>query len=97
MPLQHPRLTVRRLMVAVAMIAVFLGGAVWVRRRAEFARSRSADHRAMFFEVMHSPEAVQNFEADKRIAKYHLEWEMKWDRAASRPWLPFEAEPPAPE
>jgi hypothetical protein len=33
----------------------------------------------------------------RRIARYHAELTTKYERAAARPWLPIESDPPLPE
>jgi hypothetical protein len=49
---------------------------------------------------MQTPNAAET-EADKatmhRIAQYHADLSSKYERAASRPWLPLDPDPPEPQ
>ena len=101
MTIPRPRLTVRRLMIVVALAGLALSGDLTLRRRAQFARERAAYHQNMFLEVLlpGPTEEVSEAERDKhlRMAKYHLACQSRWMRAATDPWFPFEADPPTPE
>ncbi len=105
--LPRVRFTVRRLMVAVALAAVAIGGVAWVARVERLA----SEYRRQY--ARHSAE-VQRYgeEASKalglgggrerhvrasRLAAYHARLESKYGRAAHNPWLPVEPDPPPPE
>ena len=94
---RRPRLTVRRLMIAVALAGLMTGGAVSLQRRAEFAHARAEHHEVELCEMMLSYLAFMNDERFECVAAYHREREARWRKAARWPWLPFEADPPEPE
>jgi hypothetical protein len=89
MRLLRPRFTVRRLMVAVAVVGVVLGiGSDLDRRRRRFLDLRS----------YYREKAVIHSECWTRIVSmrdYYLS--RKYERAARYPWLPVAPDPPEPE
>ena len=97
MKIPRPRLTVRRLMIVVALAGMGLGGAATLRRRAEFARARASHHSTATFEGIGGSTSAADFERAIKRVKYHLEREGRWRAAAARPWLPVLPDPPAPE
>ena len=93
----RPRITVRRLLVLIALVGIGLGGSDWVRRRRAHAEAMAEHHSSLFFAAMRPipPDDPDPFPW-KKWADYHLALEFKWRRAARRPWLPFEPDPPEP-
>jgi hypothetical protein len=84
------RFTVRRMMVAVAILANVLGLLVWVDRRATQFRDRRDFHR------MHWSAIDEGFAVEAAQAAYHRAMAEKYRGAAERPWLPVEPDPPEP-
>jgi len=90
-----PRITTRRLMVLVAVAAIFAFGAVMVRKAREY-RHAAARHaiKARIIELEAGPATISK---DRERAAYHSRMKGKYDRAASRPWLPVPPDPPPPK
>jgi hypothetical protein len=94
MKLLHRRLTVRRLMIVVAIVACGIGG--W--RYGESRRERFA-----YLEVKHKslslPRIVDGFEPgpSQEVADYHRAMANKYRFARQYPWLPVASDPPEPE
>jgi hypothetical protein len=82
MKIPHPRFTVRRLMVAVAIVALPIG--LWGRSMA-FAR------------IAREHAAREKDFADARASSYHWNLAVKYERAAMYPWLPVAPDPPEPQ
>ena len=80
--------TVRRIMLVVAVVAIF---AMVVRLRflTSIYRNRCELH---YVAQLHS-EALQ----DRRGAAYHASMLAKYQQATARPWLTVEPDPPEPE
>jgi FtsZ-interacting cell division protein ZipA len=107
MPRFRPRFTVRRLMVAVAIVALVLcGWETWRKRSSylELADQQSAlkDHCRLMLE--HVEFLAERRFADKsevalsrRRMDYHRDLAEKYERAARYPWLPVAPDPPEPE
>ena len=99
-PIAHPRFTVRRMMVAVAAVALFLGGGVWVL---DLAR-RSGEYRMKATEAAEQERILRDTtRRDPRwaaeFAEYARFWSSvkdKYDRAARYPWLPLPSVPADP-
>jgi hypothetical protein len=94
-----PRLqfTVRRLMVAVAMMGVVLG--VTIERRDRF-RNVAAHHQAETKKlVSRHPEIVYGHPDDPIIRRieWHEPMRLKDERAVRYPWLPVGLDPPDPK
>ena len=87
MTIPRPRLTVRRLMIVVALTGLVLGRFDLMHRRREYALSKTR-----YFAIQASKHGLYGPRGVfyRRVAA-------KWVAAAARPWLPFEADPPAPE
>jgi hypothetical protein len=90
MRLPRPRFTVRRLMVAVAIIAVatYTGLVVW--RIVTY--SVRADAHARHLNSGHS------FKYDSTdLIRWHERMRFKYENAARNPWLPVGPDPPEPK
>jgi hypothetical protein len=100
MRLPRVRFTVRRIMLAVAVVAIVLGGLRLWCLSAHY-RALAEVHRQKADEVVRGTYAGPG-------GSYHLEWcawpspnkeyhlrlKENYERAASRPWLPVEPDPP---
>ncbi len=86
-----PRTTTRRWMVAVAIVAFALVTFVFLRRSAHFMRL-AAFHNDMARAIRSSPGSG----ADPKRADRLEELARKYERAAARPWLSVEPDPPRP-
>ena len=98
MRLPRLRFTVRRLMLAVAIVAVILGAASGVRRRAERFRMIESYHRRNYhFSFVGNP-SLDAEKTAKFIARnnWHNAMTMKYGDAADHPWLPIPPDPPEP-
>jgi hypothetical protein len=100
-----PRITLRLLMILVAIVAIVLGTErVW-RQRA-FCLKTAAFHGQ--YEVLYSggiPDDISTDDASvfmlvmrprKESADYHARMRQKWERAALRPWVQADPDPPRP-
>ncbi len=105
MPLPRVRFTVRRLMVAVAIVAAVLAGLEALRmRRAEFQRVSVLHRRHLLtlgrWELLDPVAQRADEEAQARgdpRKSWHLHLADKYRRAARYPWLPVAPDPPEPE
>ena len=100
------RFTVRRLMVAVALLSLLLG---LVARRERLLRLSTyhaeQSHRTMIVQQSNLPVAVDSAGAHQPGAylsttprsEWHARMSMKYQTAARYPWLPVESGPPEPE
>lgn len=103
-----PRLTIRHLMLAVAVVAAAIGGDLMLKRRAaEFARrAQGFRDRAEFHLLSHKisqgclifvpdePEDVPPETPGRAAVVLDLTLARKYERAARSPWLPVEPDPP---
>ena len=104
MRLPRPRLTVRRLMIVVALAGLVMAGLNLMARRREYALARA---KALRIEALKHTRVIRLSAGTPWLTPYVLRYDptgrfydglrMKWQSAAARPWLPFEADPPAPE
>jgi hypothetical protein len=103
MRLPRPRFTVRRLMVAVAIVGLGLG---WIEVRRKQFTSMALDHYRKFrepcdeegFGVSSTPPISE----ERRVVlrerdAYHQAMCDKYHQAARDPWLPVTHDPPEPE
>jgi hypothetical protein len=96
-------MTTRRLMLAVALVAASLGGFGWVealiQRRALCLR-RATDYavrrQTLCCRLPDHPTAEER-DRNRILAAYYDRLVQKYERAAARPWLPVEPDPPRPE
>jgi hypothetical protein len=89
-----PRLTTRRLMVLVAVVALPLAIRAGIESRRERLRRWEGDHLNSYLANANS---ARKTDRSKRLARYHVDLARKYDRAVLRFWLPFPPDPPAPE
>jgi hypothetical protein len=107
------RFTVRRLMVAVAIVALAFG--VGTMRWRQLTLRAKADHheriereqggkqRAIedLARAANTPELAAQMRGDKavhaRIEGYHARLKEKYRQLSARPWLPVAPDPPEPE
>jgi hypothetical protein len=97
-----PRITIRRMMIVVALAGIALG--LWtIKRRQEEFRELAGRHGyfagMMGLDAWESREAGDHQRALNREEKQaiHQRLQIKYARAARYPWLPVEPDPPAPE
>ena len=83
----RPRLTVRGLMVAVAIVGLMSGGRIWLIRRAAAFRDRV---------VMVKMSFARSEGFTRARSEWLLEMWAKYERAARSPWLPVAPDPPEP-
>jgi hypothetical protein len=91
MGMPRVRFTVRSMMVAVAVVAIWFGLNSWMGRRAARFRALWRDHILKVGEISSPkpwPHEVQGY--------YHLKMAEKYRVAALRPWLLVEPDPPEP-
>jgi hypothetical protein len=94
--MQLPRMTTRRWMVAVAIVAV--GCAAVLRSLEDSRRERFARIADRHLSVLLTPAQVRD--PDRRSASrldWHGKMADKYLRAAHDPWFPVEPEPPKPK
>ena len=96
------RFTVKRMMVAVALVGTGLGVAIERRKRFE----RIADHHRAEFQRLarRLPQIGYGDPFDDPILgpvwrrlEWHEPMRLKYEHAARYPWLPVEPDPPEPE
>jgi hypothetical protein len=85
------RFTVRRMMIAIVLVAIALGIKPWMNRRSAWSRHRAEGHIAEWTRLA----PTRNRVVEPRLA-YHAEMSLKYGKAAERPWLPIPADPPEP-
>jgi hypothetical protein len=97
------RFSTRRLMILVAIAALFLSVArVWHNRlycqqRAAYHAAMAELHRGRLPANMSSADAARLFAGVRRrpeLAIHHSRMKVKWQNAAVNPWLRVEADPP---
>jgi hypothetical protein len=92
-----PRFTVRRLMVAVAIVGGLLGSGLWLGNRS-LAFRRIADQHAAELWWFYTPPGVDPGPPGINSARdqWHADMMYKYRRAARYPWLPVAPDPPEP-
>jgi hypothetical protein len=102
------RFTVRRMMVAVAIVGICVWGE-WMRRASVAHRERAEHFRLLGLPSSHTGVALLTSAEERRIAlasaearerrfnRYYEFMIAKYERAARYPWLPVEPDPPEPE
>jgi hypothetical protein len=99
MRLTRPRMTVRWMMVLVAVISLILGAEVkrrhwvlWSRHcveKARYHRAKAAGARGICIDAFDTP---PDLATDEVSAQYHDQMVQKWEVAASRPWSRVQAD-----
>ena len=103
------RMTTRRWMVAVAIVAIGFGAFILVQRSRSYA-ALAALHADDENECRRIVEAVEGIPLDapiwrdwaanarrsRRLLQYHAALRRKYDLASRRPWLAVEPDPPQP-
>ena len=105
MPFPRPRLTVRCLMIVVAVVAVIMGAGVGLKRRRDRFLALANEHwNRSFFGVSCVADTAEGRELMRQIfdqktpsMRFHSEMMEKYRGAAKRPWLPVLPDPPEPE
>jgi hypothetical protein len=109
MKLPRPRFTLRRLMVAVAVAACLLGLEATRRRwddastgyrllaEAYLQKARDASEKATRIAIALRSDEAPEIAREQRLADRWGALMRKYSRAADRPWLPVEPDPPGPE
>ena len=104
-----PRLTVRSLMIAVAIVAILAGGKMEGDRRSVRFRRLWAEHSLVMepnidkvkesLALRPGDRSDWAVEARKAVARteYHGKLVVKYDLAARYPWLPVWPDPPEPK
>lgn len=99
-----PRLTTRRLMALVALAALVAAVYAGLERRRAYYRRLAREHWALV-----AANSVVQVNANRtiyraspslrkrQIAHHHASLAIKYDNAASRPWLPVPPDPPEPK
>ena len=89
----RPRLTVRRLMALVIVVAI----AFALESRAQRFRIRAQHHQvsSMFVDLSWTPDT--NSIPLPPLIRHHEAMAAKYEHAARYPWLPVEPDPPEPK
>jgi hypothetical protein len=90
-----PRFRIRTLMIAVVVVALMLGVARMTWLSIEYRR-RALDHGSIRLD-MQVPMDARTSDWVRRFHVYHQAMREKWERAARRPWLSVEPDPPEPK
>ena len=93
MRLPRMQLTIRRMMIAVAVVAVAFSIPVGLRSRSEALARNSQAHFRAANDLLFSPRRP----AGASRFYWHVQLGKKYRSAATRPWLPVESDPPEPE
>jgi hypothetical protein len=97
------RISIRMLMVLVAIAGLAMAGAIMVRRSTEFRALAEEQADAEMMSMSYADDArgeggdSQRVARGEQMAAYHRELRAKYERAARYPWLPVEPDPPEPE
>jgi hypothetical protein len=108
--MQLPRMTTRRWLIAVAVVAVCLGSGILITRSRSYA-ALCAFHAEGEKECRRIVEAFEGRRLDaavwkdwiaharraRRLLPYHAALRRKYELASRRPWLPVEPDPPEPK
>ncbi|WP_435016472.1 hypothetical protein TA3x_004038 [Tundrisphaera sp. TA3] len=92
MKIPRSKLTVRRIMLAVAIVAVISGGVAWcvkMRRLLRSYLSKSAIYELRYDASPKNPSAA--------VRDWEYEMMMKYQHAAMFPWSHLEPDPPEPK
>jgi hypothetical protein len=100
--MKFPRLTIRRLMVTVAIVGIVLGPLVYLgRRSSRFKQMSWAHERAMSDGATEAAKLKRRGDPQSKLAyaraDFHQAMWLKYFHAARSPWLPVEPDPPEPK
>jgi hypothetical protein len=113
--LPRPRLTIRSVMVIVAVVALALAAEATRRRIANLSsayRVRALEHQNKVelatLNAIDSKSAYRRGQPPdpkyaewsarfRRLAEFHYAMMRKYERAASRPWIPIDSDPTPPQ
>jgi hypothetical protein len=96
--MRFPRVTIRRMLLLVAALAVVLGILVALQRRGERFRRRAAEYASAIHTVYFADvNGEDGMMLTATVAGYHADLSEKYTAAANRPWLPLESDPPPPD
>jgi hypothetical protein len=93
----RPWFTVRRLMVAVALLGIGFGFPVGVARTIAMRHERSDQHASAYLEAREAHRIHPDSVVLGRRVGYHLLMFNKWRISASHPWRPVKPDPPEPK
>jgi hypothetical protein len=102
MRLPRVRFTVRRMMVAVAVIAILIEGVSLWQRAALYrwkVRHHAMMERSSVIAVVEGPKAADNAELARLSevwSTYHAAMKQKYEYAVTRPWIYVPPDPPQP-
>ena len=95
-----PRVRLRTLMIAVAVVGVICAAVVICKARRERFERIAARHTGVFpplsFADAMSPDYERRSRWGREVMAWHAEMARKYRRAARSPWLPITPEPPMP-
>ena len=96
--MRFPRVTIRRLLMLVAALAVALGILVALQRRSERFRRRASEYASAIHTVYFADlNGEDGMVLTATAADYHGDLSLKYNAAAIRPWLPLESDDPPPD
>jgi hypothetical protein len=87
---KFPRFSIRGIMIIVALVALLMGGVLWLQERRERLRLISIRHAMQWAEM-------ERAERTEALGTYHRAMWIKYRSASHRPWMPVEPDPPEPE
>ena len=96
------RISLRMLMALVAIAALIMAGVVLVKRSSEFGALAEEQEESEMASIEYADDArgesgdPQRVARGEQMAAYHRELRIKYERAATYPWLPIERDPPPP-
>ncbi len=96
----RPQFTVRRLMIAVAVVSVLLGTLARLQSRSEFYRLASEAEAKSVLDVARSvasPLSQEDYARIRLKMVWHVSKMKIYSEASKRPWLPVAPIPPEPE
>ncbi len=92
------RITIGRLLLAIAVLAVVLGILVGLKRRGDRFRRLAAECASAIHSVYFADlNGLDGASWTASVAGYHADLSARYTAAAKRPWLLLEKEPPAPD
>ncbi len=106
--MRPPRFRLRTMMILVAVLALSLSAAVLWLRREQYRRLaevysltekvlRVDSHMARGTAAFPLLDLSDSMDRNARQADYYARLRRKYERAATRPWLPVAPDPPPPE